>query len=87
MKSAVDNIAVQAIESILVAGLADILSPSLVVQMDADLVHKITAESPESQDTRVQLSRTLAILQAGAVTCKRFAGRGTSSKPHSLATL
>ncbi|KAI9669191.1 MAG: hypothetical protein M1817_004733 [Caeruleum heppii] len=80
MKSAVDNIVIHAIENILVAKLGEILSPSFVMQMDFELVSKIAAESQESQDQRVQLSRTLGVLRAGAVTCKRYAGRNKAGK-------
>ena len=74
MKSAVDNIAIQAIEDVLIADLGNLLSPSLVMQMEQELVHAIAAESQESQDRRLQLSRTLDILQSGLTICKRHVG-------------
>ncbi|KAI9824767.1 MAG: hypothetical protein M1832_001595 [Thelocarpon impressellum] len=80
MKSVVDNVAIHAVESVLVAGLEDIISPSLVMQMDPEVVSKIAGESKESRDYRVQLTRALRILEAGAATCKRYVGRSTSCK-------
>ena len=85
MKCAVDNVAILAIEDILVAGFVDIFSPSMVLHMDADLVRHIAAESQEDQETRKQLSRTLSILRRGALTCKQYAVRGGSGKPRHFA--
>ncbi|KAI9845871.1 MAG: hypothetical protein M1838_001526 [Thelocarpon superellum] len=80
LKTVVDNIAAQAVEAVLVTGLDDLLSPALVMEMKADVVSRIAAESQETQDRRIQLSRTLTELEAGAATCKRFVGRSPSSK-------
>ena len=75
MKSCVDSIAIQAVESALISGLGDILTPSLVMQMEQAAVTRIANESQESQSQRLELSRTLAILRAGVVTCKRYVTR------------
>ena len=78
LKTFVDNVAVQAVESVLVADLADLISPSYVVQMESELISRIAAEPPENQDQRERLSRKLAVLQSGAEICKRYIGRTTS---------
>ena len=47
MKSIIDNVATQAVETLLVGKLGDLLSPARIVQMKPDIVAKIAAESSE----------------------------------------
>lgn len=68
----------QAVEHVLLAGLEDVLSPTLIMQMDSAQVSRIAAESQVKQDERVRLTRTRDILRAGDATCKQYAGRITS---------
>ncbi|KAI9798760.1 MAG: hypothetical protein M1833_004590 [Piccolia ochrophora] len=75
MKSVVDNVAIHAIESVLIADLCDILSPISVMQMEPKMVSRIAAESQENQTQREQLSRSLTILQNGLRICKQYADR------------
>lgn len=72
MKRFIDDIAVQVIEIKLVAALGAIFSPVEVSSMDSDLVTLIAGESEESRVTREELTKQLAILQAGHNTCKSF---------------
>ncbi|PVH72289.1 hypothetical protein DL98DRAFT_596138 [Cadophora sp. DSE1049] len=49
LKSVVDSIVTQAIETQLLGKLGEILSPARVVQMKADMINKIAVESSESR--------------------------------------
>jgi hypothetical protein len=74
LKTFVDNATIQVVED-LIGSLWDVFSPSTVVTMDADLIEKIAAETPESQEERLQLKRKLDTLQKGMETLKRHVGR------------
>lgn len=78
LKTFVDNVAVQAVETVLIADLVNLMSPSSVVQMEPELVSRIAAEPEENQHQRERLSRKLAVLQSGAEICKRYIGRNKS---------
>lgn len=80
MKSIIDNIATQAVETLLVGKLGDLLSPACIMKMKPDLVSKIAAESSDNQSQREQLTRKLVVLQAGLETCKKYVGRPTTRK-------
>jgi hypothetical protein len=80
MKRFVDDIAIEAIEAVLVSGLRDILSPIKVYQMKPDLIALIAGESEENQVYRQQLTRQIAILSEGAELCKHFAKLKLDSK-------
>lgn len=87
MKTFIDNVAVQCVESKLASKLENILSPSRIIQMDASQIGRIAAESIQSQDRRERVSRKLTILEAGAEVCKRFVGQssmGMFRTPHRL---
>jgi hypothetical protein len=72
MKRFIDDIAVQVVECKLVAALGEIFSPVKVFSMDSDLVALIAGESEENRSAREELTKQLAILQAGHDTCKGF---------------
>ena len=80
MKSTVDNIAILAVEKLLIEGLEDILSPAYVMTLKPTLINKIAAESSDNSFQRESLSRKAKILQAGIETCKQYAQRNTSGK-------
>lgn len=80
MKNFIDNVAIQAVEGCLMGGLGDILSPSLILQMEPGLVRKIAAESLESQVQRDDLLRKSSVLKLGLKTCKKYVGHSASSK-------
>ena len=80
MKSVIDNIANQAVETQLVGKLGELLSPARVIQMKPDLVGKIAAESSDNRLQRERLTRKLVVLQAGLDSCKKHVGRPTTSK-------
>ncbi|KAK1994160.1 hypothetical protein LX36DRAFT_727998 [Colletotrichum falcatum] len=73
MKRFIDDIAVEAIESVLVSALAEILSPVKVYKMKPDLVALIAGESEATRSYREQLTKQLEILSKGAEMCKHFA--------------
>lgn len=80
MKSIIDNIATQAVETLLVGKLGDLLSPARIIQMKPDLVGKIAAESSDNRLQRERLTRKLVVLQAGLERCKKHVGRPTTSE-------
>jgi hypothetical protein len=57
MKTVVDSIATQAVETQLVERLRDLLSPARIMQMKPELVGKIAAESVNNRLQREQLTR------------------------------
>ncbi|GJC90451.1 hypothetical protein ColLi_13289 [Colletotrichum liriopes] len=73
MKRFIDDIAVEAIELVLVSALAEILSPVKVYKMKPDLVALVAGESEENRTYREQLTKQLEILSRGAEICKHFA--------------
>jgi hypothetical protein len=83
MKSIIDNIATQAVETLLVGKLGDLLSPACIMEMKPDLVSKIAAESSDKRSRRERLTRKLVVLQAGLERCKKHVGRPTTSKSKS----
>ena len=76
----VDNIAIQAIETQLLGELGDLLSPARVVQMKADMINKIAAESSDSRSQRERMTRKLVVLTAGFEMCKKHIGRPMTSQ-------
>ena len=84
MKSIIDNIATQAVETLLVGKLGDLLSPARIIQMKPDLVSKIAAESSDNRLQREQLTRKLLVLQAGLESCKKQVGRPSASKSKAI---
>jgi hypothetical protein len=71
-KRFVDDIAVEAVETIIIARLGDILSPIKIIHLDADTVKSVAGESEESRAKRKQLTSHLEVLARGLETCKRF---------------
>ena len=80
MKSIIDNIATQAVETQLVGKLGDLLSPARVIQMKPDLVSRIAAESLDNRSLRERLGRKRVTLQAGLESCKKHVGRPSTSQ-------
>jgi hypothetical protein len=74
LKRFVDDIAIEVIESKLIAPLYDIFSPITVTCMPADLVNRIAGESEENRTQREQLTKQLDVLIKGSETCKSFIG-------------
>ncbi|KAF2259691.1 hypothetical protein CC78DRAFT_524429 [Lojkania enalia] len=72
LKRFVDDIAVEAIETNIIAKLDDILSPIKVTYLTADVVASVAGESEESRAKRKQLMNQLDMLVRGSETCKRF---------------
>jgi hypothetical protein len=84
MKSIIDNITTQAVETLLIGKLGDFLSLARVIQMKSDLVGKIAAESSDNRLQRERLTRKLVVLQAGLERCKKHVGRPTTSKSKTI---
>jgi len=82
MKSIIDNITTQAVETLLIGKLGDFLSLARVIQMKSDLVGKIAAESSDNRLQRERLTRKLVVLQAGLERCKKHVGRPTTNLQH-----
>ncbi|KAF1994756.1 hypothetical protein P154DRAFT_501389 [Amniculicola lignicola CBS 123094] len=72
LKRFVDDIAVEAIETKIIAKLGDILSPLKVAYLAADVVTSVAGESDERRARRKQLTSQLDVLVKGSETCKRF---------------
>lgn len=72
LKRFVDDIAVEAIETKIIAKLEDIFSPVKVSCLATDVVTSIAGESEESRARRNQLTNQLNVLIRGSETCKKF---------------
>lgn len=71
-KRFVDDVAVEAVETNLIAKLSDILSPIKVTCLTADVVTSVAGESEQSCSKRKQLTNQLDVLIQGLETCKKF---------------
>ena len=71
-KRFIDDIAVEAVETSLLAKLGDIFSPLKVTYLAADMVTSVAGESDESLAKRKQLTNQLDVLVHGLDTCKKF---------------
>ncbi|KAF3037602.1 hypothetical protein E8E12_000726 [Didymella heteroderae] len=76
-KRFVDDIAVQAVETNLIAKLGDILSPIKVSNLTSDMITSVAGESDESHAKRKRLTNQLDVLIQGLEICKKFV-MGTS---------
>jgi hypothetical protein len=85
LKTFVDNVSTQVIENELVWNIWTLFEPKEVAKMDQDLVQKIAAESPESQELRKQLNSKLAKLKNGMAICQRHVPRSTKDLRSSFA--
>lgn len=72
MKTFIDNVTIQVIESFIVESLVEIFTPLSVVQMEEELVRKIASESPENQTQRQLLELKVDVLAKGMEICKRY---------------
>lgn len=69
-----DDVAIELVETKLIAALGDIFSPVRVFSMPSVLVEQVAGESEENQRQREQLQQQLDVLNKGAEFCKRFVG-------------
>lgn len=74
VKRFLDDVAVEIVETKLIAALADILLPASVFSMSDEVVQRIAGESEDSRRQRQQLKNQLEVLGKGADFCKRFVG-------------
>lgn len=66
----VDNISMLVIHHTLLNGLAHVLSPTNILQMDDATINLLAAEPVEQQDRRETLQEELKMLSAGLQKCK-----------------
>ncbi|KAH4902835.1 hypothetical protein HBI56_121500 [Parastagonospora nodorum] len=85
-KRFIDDIAVEVVETNLIAQLGDILSPIKVTHLAADVVTSVAGESDESRAKRRQLNNQLDVLIQGLETCKKFVV-GKLHDPYDVAIL
>jgi hypothetical protein len=75
MKVFVDNVTAQAVEACLLVHITEVLSPTSILEMPADLVTAIAGEPEYYQLEFEQLTRKLAVLKFELDICKRYASR------------
>jgi hypothetical protein len=75
-----DNVPTLAIQAPIVRKLPTMLSPVAVSKMDVEVVQKIAGESEEKVGEREEILRKLEKLETGALICKEYALRPSSSK-------
>ncbi|KAG9196799.1 hypothetical protein G6514_004203 [Epicoccum nigrum] len=71
-KRFVDDVAVEAVKTNLIAKLGDILSLTKVTCLTADVVTSVAGESEQSRSKRKQLKNQLNVLVQGLETCRQF---------------
>lgn len=83
-----DNVASLAVESCLVDGLADVFSPSVVSNMQDDMIEELIGAEPEGvSQERSDLQTQLDEFEAALRSCKRLGGRAPTRKsPSNICT-
>ncbi|CBX97991.1 hypothetical protein IAQ61_010094 [Plenodomus lingam] len=71
-KRFVDDVAVEAVDTHLISKLGDILSPTKIAYLTAEVVTSVAGESDEGLAKRSQLTNQLGVLVQGLETCKKF---------------
>ncbi|CAN8095619.1 unnamed protein product [Discula destructiva] len=74
LKRFLDDVAVELVETKLIAPLASVLLPQDVFSWPTDRVESIAGESEENKRQREQLQKQLDVLNKGSDFCKRFLG-------------
>ncbi|KAH7390994.1 P-loop containing nucleoside triphosphate hydrolase protein [Phaeosphaeria sp. MPI-PUGE-AT-0046c] len=74
-KRFVDDIAIEAVETNIIARLDNILAPIKIACLSNEVITSVAGESEESRFQRKQLTNQLSVLVQGLGTCKRFVGR------------
>jgi hypothetical protein len=82
MKNVVDNVATQCWEDLLIKPLPDVLTPTTIIEMEAEEIDKIAKEPTINTDQRDSLTRTIQILESGLETCRKHVNFRFSSKSH-----
>ena len=70
-----DNVPTLAIQAPIIREVPKIFCPTAVFSMDPDMIKRIAAETEEKVSERNTVLRRLAILENGALICKRYAKR------------
>ncbi|KAM0430444.1 hypothetical protein ACHAPT_005791 [Fusarium lateritium] len=76
MKRFIDDVAVEAIEGVLIAELGKMIDPVSVSKMSAEELNQVAGETEASRVTRQELEMELAVLKDGMQICKQFADFG-----------
>lgn len=74
LKRFIDDIAIEAIETKLIASLSKLFDPVTVFGMAPETVTRIAGETEEYRSMREHLNKKLDILNRGVETCKKFVG-------------
>lgn len=74
LKRFIDNVAVDLVETELVAKLCDIFCPISAYEMPPDMIERIARESEDNRRLREQLREQLDVLAQGSDFCRRFMG-------------
>ncbi len=72
MKSLVDNVAILAIENVILSRLPTILTSEVVLGLDSAVVAEIACETEESQQERTRTEKKLSSLQEGLNVLQQF---------------
>jgi GTP-binding protein EngB required for normal cell division len=70
----IDDMAIEVVESKLIAPLMEVFSPISVTNMEKEMVMQVAGEPEDSRAERAQLMRQLDVLNQGSVTLKKFIG-------------
>ena len=81
MKLFMDNVPTLAIQAPIVRKLDEIMCPTSVFRMDAEIITSIAGESEEKVHEREEVISKLAVLEAGARICKQYALRHSGEPP------
>lgn len=75
-----DNVPTLVVQAQIIREVPNILCPTAVFSMDADIIKRIAGETQEKIDERERILQKLAILEDGARICKQHAKRPQSCK-------
>jgi hypothetical protein len=75
-----DNVPTLVVQAQIIREVPNILCPTAVFSMDADIIKRIAGETQEKIDERDAILRRLTILEKGARICKQYAKRPHSCK-------
>lgn len=75
-----DNIINLAIESCLVCGIPDILTPTKVDRMSSERLRELAAESEDAESRREHLQEEIDVLRQGLEQCRRYKPRAVTGE-------
>jgi hypothetical protein len=80
LRTFTENVIVLAVENCLISELPSMLTPSMIHEMDEEMVTKLAAESPEVGQERTELERDIRVLTEGLRICKRHRPRESTGE-------